>query len=109
MQTVIMPEVAVKDQYKEKKEVTIDLDKIPGGKKLCYTGISLPLVAIADFAELGKTDCGGGGTVAKYIANHNIETIDLGVPVISMHAPYEAIAKVDLYETHRAFSAFCKY
>lgn len=60
-------------------------------------------------AELGKTDCGGGGTVAKYIANHNIETIDLGVPVISMHAPYEAVAKVDLYETHRAFSAFCKY
>ncbi|MBO4979365.1 MAG: aminopeptidase [Clostridia bacterium] len=60
-------------------------------------------------AELGKTDCGGGGTVAKYIANHNIETVDLGVPVLSMHAPYEAVAKVDLYETHRAFCAFCKY
>lgn len=60
-------------------------------------------------AELGKTDCGGGGTVAKYIANHNIETVDLGVPVISMHAPYEVVAKVDLYETYRAFCAFCKY
>ncbi|MBO5305747.1 MAG: aminopeptidase [Clostridia bacterium] len=59
-------------------------------------------------AELGKTDCGGGGTVAKYIAKHNIETIDLGVPVISMHAPYEAVAKVDVYETYRAFCAFCK-
>ena len=60
-------------------------------------------------AELGKVDCGGGGTVAKYIANHNIETVDLGVPVIAMHAPCEAISKVDLYEAHRAFCAFCKY
>ncbi len=59
--------------------------------------------------ELGKTDCGGGGTVAKYISKHNIETVDLGVPVISMHAPYEAVAKVDVYETFRAFRAFFKY
>ena len=59
--------------------------------------------------ELGKVDCGGGGTVAKYIANHNIETVDLGVPVIAMHAPCEVISKVDLYEAHRAFCAFCKY
>ena len=59
-------------------------------------------------AELGKVDQGGGGTVAKYIANHNIETIDVGVPVLCMHAPFELISKSDLYETHRAFSAFCK-
>ena len=59
--------------------------------------------------ELGKVDCGGGGTVAKYISKHNIETIDLGVPVISMHAPYEVIAKVDLYEAYRAIRAFYKY
>lgn len=59
--------------------------------------------------ELGKVDCGGGGTVAKYIAKHNIDTVDLGVPVISMHAPYEVIAKADLYEAYRAFCAFCKY
>lgn len=58
--------------------------------------------------ELGKVDCGGGGTVAKYISKHNIETVDLGVPVISMHAPYEVIAKVDLYEAYRAFVAFCR-
>ncbi|MBQ3483710.1 MAG: aminopeptidase [Clostridia bacterium] len=57
--------------------------------------------------ELGRVDCGGGGTVAKYIAAHNIETVDLGVPVISMHAPFEVIAKVDLYEAYRAFVAFC--
>lgn len=59
--------------------------------------------------ELGKVDCGGGGTVAKYISKHNIETIDLGVPVISMHAPYEVIAKVDLYETYRAVRAFYRH
>ncbi len=59
--------------------------------------------------ELGKVDCGGGGTVAKYIAKHNIETVDLGVPVISMHAPYELVSKVDVYETYRAFCAFAKY
>ena len=56
--------------------------------------------------ELGKVDGGGGGTVAKFIAELNIETVDLGVPVISMHAPYEVISKADLYETYRAFSAF---
>ena len=59
--------------------------------------------------ELGKVDCGGGGTVAKFVANHNIEVVDLGVPVLSMHSPFEAISKVDLYEAHRAFCAFCKY
>lgn len=59
--------------------------------------------------ELGKVDFGGGGTVAKYIANHNIEVVDLGVPVIAMHAPYEVISKVDLYEAHCGFSAFNRY
>ena len=56
--------------------------------------------------ELGKVDVGGGGTVAKYVAKHNIDTIDLGVPVISMHAPYEVVSKADVYETYRAFCAF---
>ncbi len=59
-------------------------------------------------AELGKVDMGGGGTVAMYIANHNIETVDIGVPVISMHAPYEVISKADLYSTYEAFLAFIK-
>lgn len=59
-------------------------------------------------AELGKVDQGGGGTVAVYIANHNIEVVDLGVGVISMHAPYEAIAKADLYMAYKAFLAFNK-
>ena len=56
--------------------------------------------------ELGKVDAGGGGTVAKFMANHNIDTVDLGVGVLSMHAPYEVISKVDLYESYRAFVAF---
>ena len=60
-------------------------------------------------SELGKVDVGGGGTVAKYMANHNIDTVDLGVGVLSMHAPYEVIAKVDLYEAYRAFKAFYEF
>ena len=59
--------------------------------------------------ELGAVDIGGGGTVAKFISKHNIETVDLGVPVIAMHSPYEVISKTDLYEAALAFSAFCKY
>ena len=59
--------------------------------------------------ELGRVDVGGGGTVAKYMAKHNIDTIDIGVGVLSMHAPYEVISKVDLYEGHRAFAAFYRY
>ena len=59
-------------------------------------------------AELGKIDQGGGGTVAMYISEHNIDTIDIGVPVISMHAPFEIISKADLYEAYEAFAAFCK-
>ncbi len=59
-------------------------------------------------AELGRIDVGGGGTVAAYIANHNIETVDLGVPVISMHAPYEVVSKADVYSTYEAFLAFSK-
>lgn len=59
-------------------------------------------------AELGKVDAGGGGTVAKFIAKMNIDTVDLGVPVLSMHAPYEIISKADLYSTYKAFLAFMK-
>ena len=58
--------------------------------------------------ELGKVDAGGGGTVAKYVANMNISTIDIGVPVISMHSPYEVVSKADVYETYLAFRAFIK-
>lgn len=59
-------------------------------------------------AELGKVDAGGGGTVAMFIAKHNIDTVDIGVPVISMHAPYEVVSKADVYSTYEAFVAFVK-
>ena len=57
-------------------------------------------------SELGKIDQGGGGTVAKYIAKYNIDVIDLGVPVLSMHAPYEVVSKTDVYMVHKALVAF---
>lgn len=56
--------------------------------------------------ELGKVDIGGGGTVAAYLANLNIDTVDVGVPVLSMHAPLEVVSKIDVYEAYRAFGAF---
>ena len=56
--------------------------------------------------ELGKVDQGGGGTVALDIARLNADVIDIGVPVLSMHAPFEVISKVDLYATYQAFKAY---
>lgn len=56
--------------------------------------------------ELGKVDQGGGGTVAAYIANLNVDVIDLGVPVLSMHAPFEVVSKIDVYMAYKAFSSF---
>lgn len=56
--------------------------------------------------ELGKVDAGGGGTVAMYVANLDIDTIDLGVPVLSMHAPLEVVSKLDVYMAYRAFKVF---
>ena len=51
--------------------------------------------------EMGKIDEGGGGTVALDMANRNIETIDAGVPVLSMHAPFEVVSKLDCYMTYK--------
>ncbi len=56
--------------------------------------------------QLGKVDQGGGGTVAMFLANRNIDTVDAGVPVLSMHAPFEVISKLDLYMAFRGFGAF---
>lgn len=56
--------------------------------------------------ELGKVDMGGGGTVAMYIANLDVDVIDVGVPVLSMHAPYEVTSKLDVYMAYRAFLVF---
>ncbi|NLV87010.1 MAG: aminopeptidase [Clostridiales bacterium] len=56
-------------------------------------------------AELGKVDEGGGGTVAAYMAQRDIDTIDAGVPVLSMHSPYETVAKFDCYMTYKGIKA----
>ncbi|MFI3326362.1 MAG: aminopeptidase [Clostridia bacterium] len=59
-------------------------------------------------AELGKVDQGGGGTVAAAVANLNVDVIDIGVPVLSMHAPYEVVSKYDVYMTYQAILAYYK-
>ena len=56
-------------------------------------------------AELGKVDAGGGGTVACYMAERDIDTIDAGVPVLSMHAPFETVSKLDCYMTYKGMKA----
>ena len=59
-----------------------------------------------EFAELGKIDIGGGGTIAYILANKGVDVIDCGVPVLSMHAPYEVTSKFDIYEAYRGYKAF---
>lgn len=59
-------------------------------------------------SELGKVDTGGGGTIAYILANKGVDVIDCGVPVLSMHAPYEVTSKFDVYEAYRAYAAFWK-
>ena len=57
-------------------------------------------------AELGKVDAGGGGTIAYILARYGMNVIDSGVPVLNMHAPWEATDKADIYETYRGYKAF---
>ena len=57
-------------------------------------------------AELGRVDLGGGGTIAYILANKGMDVIDCGVPVLSMHAPYEVTSKFDIYEAYKAYQAF---
>jgi aspartyl aminopeptidase len=71
------------------------------------------LIRILDEAKIlwqtgegGKVDAGYSGTVSRFFASYNIPTIDLGVPLLSMHSPFEAAAKADIYMAHRAFTAF---
>jgi aspartyl aminopeptidase len=59
-------------------------------------------------AELGKVDQGGGGTIAYIMANLNMDVVDLGVPVLSMHAPFELVSKTDVYMTYKAYKSFYK-
>lgn len=56
--------------------------------------------------ELGAVDVGGGGTIAKLVARMDVDTVDLGVPILSMHSPFELASKLDVYHTYKAFKAF---
>ena len=56
--------------------------------------------------EIGKVDLGGGGTIAQYMANTGMQVVDCGVPVLSMHAPFELASKADLYNAYRGYQAF---
>ncbi len=58
--------------------------------------------------ELGAVDVGGGGTVACYVAKMNVDVVDLGVPILAMHSPFELASKLDIYNTYKAFKAFYK-
>ena len=60
-------------------------------------------------AELGKVDLGGGGTIAYILSLYGMNVIDCGVPVLNMHAPYEATSKADIYEAYRGYIAFLNY
>ena len=58
--------------------------------------------------ELGAVDAGGGGTIAQFVAHMDVDVVDLGVPILSMHAPFELASKLDVYNTYKAFKAFYK-
>ena len=60
------------------------------------------------FSELGKVDVGSGGTIAHFMAEYGMNVIDSGVPVLNMHAPYEAVSKADVYEAVRGYTAFLR-
>ena len=71
-----------------------------------FRGVFDPAGIVWQLAELGKVDAGGGGTVAKFMAERNVETLDAGVPVLSMHAPFETVSKLDCYMMYQAGIAF---
>lgn len=77
-----------------------------------YIGFLRKIMEEADVAfqtaELGKVDAGGGGTIAYILSLYGMDVIDCGVPVLNMHAPYEATSKADLYEVKRGYEAFLK-
>lgn len=58
--------------------------------------------------ELGAVDVGGGGTVACFVAGMDVDVVDLGVPILAMHSPFELASKLDIYNTYKAFAAFYK-
>ena len=84
----------------EKVWLSVNLQELEERKILDEDNVSY------QFAELGKVDIGGGGTIAYILANHNVEVIDSGVAVLSMHAPWEITSKADIYEAYKGYITF---
>lgn len=76
-------------------ELVYKIRNLLNGENICW-----------QIGELGKVEEGGGGTVAQYIANLNVDVIDCGVPLLSMHAPFEIAAKADVYSAYKGYKAF---
>ena len=98
----------------EKNNAQEMLDKLSYSKKNIFETASADKIkSIFDDAgvawqigEMGKVDEGGGGTVAQYIANLNVEVIDCGVPLLSMHSPFELASKADIFAAYKGYKAF---
>ena len=74
--------------------------------RYCWRISSSSGFALRYSSKYCEVDGGGGGTIAKYVANMNVDVVDLGVPVLSMHAPFEIVSKTDVYMAYRAFFTF---
>ena len=83
-----------------------DLNKKISNNKTYYRNLFEENDIKYQVTELGKVDEGGGGTIAYMLANKGVDVIDCGVPVLSMHAPYEVTSKYDVYSAYRTYKAF---
>ena len=94
--------------------VSCAVDKgVNADKELAYCDAQIRKALDTDgvayqFAELGKVDVGGGGTIAYIMANYGMEVIDSGVAILCMHAPWEIASKADIYEAYKGYKAFLK-
>jgi len=87
-----------------------------GGSNDASAEVMQKIVAMLDeekvywqIGELGAVDVGGGGTVAAYVAHMDIDVVDVGVPVLGMHSPFEIVSKLDVYNAYKAYLAFYKH
>ena len=116
---IVLPEVSAK-RTEAKLNYGMGICKFTGARgKSGTSDASAELVAylrrlfadngvVWQLSEMGKVDQGGGGTIAKFMADRNIDTIDAGVPVLSMHAPFELVSKFDCWMTYRGvLAAYC--
>ena len=87
--------------------VNEDMDEDTAKLLKGYTNVALFGIDTRKIGELGAVDVGGGGTVALFVAGMDVDVVDMGVPILSMHAPFELASKLDIYNTYLAFAAFC--